>query len=130
MVDLLYKTPQKNPKSPIPVKSSEFYQIANSKFFKNPNYKCKKLSLPDKIPRNEKNWILESPFCRLLNESEQEPFEKYQILGSIANNVTFFLLIFYQIYNKSSLLMRKKSVNSKLFSMVLTPEVRRYLSFL
>lgn len=133
MFEEIYKTPRKSQRSPQITKSSEFPAIISAKFFKNPNYKSKKWSLPEQNPENlnklQRNWVLESPFCRLLNESEREPFEKYQVLGKLSEKVrenTQHLLKFYQ----SRLFLKEKHVVLKSFSKGSTQEVMKSQNYL
>ena len=71
MTETAFKTPQKTPPS--------LQKTEHNKLF-NKISKTKRIS-----PENHQdkhNWVLESPFCRLLNDSETHPSEKYQVLGS------------------------------------------------
>ncbi len=78
MTDFHFKTPKKSMKKPHI--SSDFLPNS-SKFFRNGLYKSRnRVSNLEKDDFYQRNRMLESPFCRLLNESEREPFEKYQIL--------------------------------------------------
>ena len=83
MSEIYFKTPKKTKSPPFSniVKSTEIPGIFNPKYLKNGFYKSKRLSQPDSKANIQRNWLFESPFCKLLNESEREPVEKYQILG-------------------------------------------------
>lgn len=90
MTEITFKTPiKKNNESPFP------HPNTDSKFLQNKVSKTKRFSQPEGKEKKN-NWVLESPFCRLLNDSETQPPEKYQVLGnksiSTVNKFDFFII--------------------------------------
>ena len=87
---MTFRTPKKISRSPQKTLNPSENLLNNPKIIKNKLvYKSKSKAFREEncyvkneylnnYNNNNNNRLLESPFCKLLNESEREPFEKYQ----------------------------------------------------